>query len=60
MTTLTLSYFICEMTLMDCDYIQEKPSKLAAASFLLALYMRDKKNGVKGWGDGLLAKSMRF
>ncbi|XP_050997090.1 G2/mitotic-specific cyclin-B3 [Acomys russatus] len=41
MKTLTLSRFICELTLTEYGYIQEKPSKLAAASFILALYMRN-------------------
>ncbi|XP_075394487.1 G2/mitotic-specific cyclin-B3 [Tenrec ecaudatus] len=40
MKTLTLSRYICEMTLQEYDYIQERASKLAASSFLLALYMR--------------------
>nr|KAF6435158.1 cyclin B3 [Rousettus aegyptiacus] len=40
MKTLTLSRFICEMTLLEYDYIQERASKLAAGSFLLALYMQ--------------------
>ncbi|XP_073757912.1 G2/mitotic-specific cyclin-B3 isoform X5 [Callorhinus ursinus] len=40
MKTLTLSRFICEMTLQEYDYVQEKASKLAAGSFLLALYMK--------------------
>ncbi|XP_075855545.1 G2/mitotic-specific cyclin-B3 isoform X1 [Microcebus murinus] len=38
--TVTLSRFICEMTLQEYDYIQERASKLAAGSFLLALYMQ--------------------
>ncbi|KAM5221432.1 G2/mitotic-specific cyclin-B3 [Ctenodactylus gundi] len=41
MKTLTLSRFICEMTLQKYDYINERASKLAAASFLLALYMKN-------------------
>ncbi|XP_034342047.1 G2/mitotic-specific cyclin-B3 [Arvicanthis niloticus] len=41
MKTLTLSRFICEMTLQEYDYVEERPSKLAAASFMLALYMRN-------------------
>ena len=41
MNTLLLSRFICEMTLLDYDYIQERASKLAAGSFLLALYMKN-------------------
>ncbi|XP_005085206.1 G2/mitotic-specific cyclin-B3 [Mesocricetus auratus] len=44
MKTLTLSRFICEMTLQEYDYVQERPSKLAAASFALALYMRNLNN----------------
>ncbi|XP_045144205.1 G2/mitotic-specific cyclin-B3 [Echinops telfairi] len=40
MKTLTLSRFICEMTLQEYDCIQERASKLAASSFLLALYMK--------------------
>ncbi|XP_028626687.1 G2/mitotic-specific cyclin-B3 [Grammomys surdaster] len=46
MKTLTLSRFICEMTLQEYDYIEERPSKLAAASFILALYMRNLSNCV--------------
>ncbi|XP_053526633.1 G2/mitotic-specific cyclin-B3 isoform X2 [Artibeus jamaicensis] len=41
MDTLLLSRFICEMTLQEYDYIQERASKLAAGSFLLALYMKN-------------------
>ncbi|XP_036913610.1 G2/mitotic-specific cyclin-B3 isoform X2 [Sturnira hondurensis] len=41
MNTLLLSRFICEMTLQEYDYIQERASKLAAGSFLLALYMKN-------------------
>ncbi|XP_036852200.1 G2/mitotic-specific cyclin-B3 [Manis javanica] len=44
MKTLTLSRFICEMTLQEYDYIQERASKLAAGSFLLALYMKKLKH----------------
>lgn len=40
MKTLTLSRYICEMTLQEYNYVQEKASKLAAASLLLALYMK--------------------
>ncbi|XP_055124855.1 G2/mitotic-specific cyclin-B3 isoform X1 [Symphalangus syndactylus] len=40
MKTLTLSRYICEMTLQEYSYVQEKASKLAAASLLLALYMK--------------------
>ncbi|XP_070641293.1 G2/mitotic-specific cyclin-B3 isoform X1 [Bos indicus] len=39
MKTLTLSRFICELTLVEYDYVQERASKLAAASFFLALCM---------------------
>ncbi|XP_073918720.1 G2/mitotic-specific cyclin-B3 isoform X2 [Castor canadensis] len=39
MKTLTLSRFICEITLQEYEYIHERASKLAAGSFLLALYM---------------------
>lgn len=35
-----LSRFICELTLQEYDYIQERASKLAAGSFLLALHMK--------------------
>ncbi|XP_052027582.1 G2/mitotic-specific cyclin-B3 [Apodemus sylvaticus] len=41
MKTLTLSRYICEMTLQEYEYIEERPSKLAAASFVLALFMRN-------------------
>uniref|UniRef100_A0A8C8U7Y1 Cyclin B3 n=1 Tax=Peromyscus maniculatus bairdii TaxID=230844 RepID=A0A8C8U7Y1_PERMB len=44
MKTLTLSRFICEMTLQEYEYVQERPSKLAAACFLLAIYMRNLNN----------------
>ncbi|XP_004646348.1 G2/mitotic-specific cyclin-B3 [Octodon degus] len=44
MKTLTLSRFICEMTLQKYDYVHVRASKLAAASFLLALYMKKLKN----------------
>ncbi|KAM6143239.1 G2/mitotic-specific cyclin-B3 [Erethizon dorsatum] len=44
MKTLTLSRFICEMTLQKYDYVHVRSSKLAAASFLLALYMKKLKN----------------
>ncbi|KAM8753153.1 G2/mitotic-specific cyclin-B3 [Rhynchonycteris naso] len=40
MNTATLSRFICEMTLQEYDFIEERASMLAAASFLLALYMK--------------------
>ncbi|XP_037589300.1 G2/mitotic-specific cyclin-B3 [Cebus imitator] len=41
MKTLTLSRYICEMSLQEYDYVQEKASKLATAALLLALYMRN-------------------
>ncbi|XP_012585730.1 PREDICTED: G2/mitotic-specific cyclin-B3 [Condylura cristata] len=41
MQTLTLSRFICEMTLQEYDYVQERASKLAAGCFLLALHMKN-------------------
>ncbi|XP_013014505.1 G2/mitotic-specific cyclin-B3 isoform X2 [Cavia porcellus] len=44
MKTLTLARFICEMTLQKYDYVHVRASKLAAASFLLALYMKKLKN----------------
>ncbi|ELK37964.1 G2/mitotic-specific cyclin-B3 [Myotis davidii] len=37
--TVVLSRFICELTLHEYDFIQEKGSNLAAASFILALHM---------------------
>ncbi|KAK2118218.1 G2/mitotic-specific cyclin-B3 [Saguinus oedipus] len=40
MKTLTLFLYIYKMTLLEYDYVQEKASKLATASLLLALYMR--------------------
>ncbi|XP_021566700.1 G2/mitotic-specific cyclin-B3 [Carlito syrichta] len=49
MKTLTLSRFICEMTLQEYDYIQERASKLAAGSFLLTLYMK----GLGHWAPTL-------
>uniref|UniRef100_A0A8C8Z5E0 G2/mitotic-specific cyclin-B3 n=1 Tax=Prolemur simus TaxID=1328070 RepID=A0A8C8Z5E0_PROSS len=38
--TVILSRFICELTLQEYDYIQERASKLAAGSYLLALYIQ--------------------
>ncbi|XP_045394419.1 G2/mitotic-specific cyclin-B3 isoform X2 [Lemur catta] len=38
--TVMLSHFICELTLQEYDYIQERASKLAAGSYLLALYIQ--------------------
>ncbi|XP_062039091.1 LOW QUALITY PROTEIN: G2/mitotic-specific cyclin-B3-like [Lepus europaeus] len=46
MRTLTLSRFICEMTLQKYDYVEEKASKLAAGAFLLALYMKNLRDQV--------------
>ncbi|XP_036127295.1 G2/mitotic-specific cyclin-B3 [Molossus molossus] len=40
MNAVILSRFICELTLQEYDYIQERASKLAAGSFLLALHMK--------------------
>ncbi|XP_054551707.1 G2/mitotic-specific cyclin-B3 isoform X2 [Talpa occidentalis] len=40
MQTLTLARFICEMTLQEYDYVQERASRLAAGCLLLALHMR--------------------
>ncbi|XP_070259077.1 G2/mitotic-specific cyclin-B3, partial [Myotis yumanensis] len=37
--TVVLSRFICELTLHEYDFIREKGSNLAAASFILALHM---------------------
>lgn len=54
MKTLTLSRFICEMTLQEYDYVQERASKLAAGSFLLALYMKKLGHWVNTcWGHGV-------
>ncbi|XP_020834626.1 G2/mitotic-specific cyclin-B3 isoform X2 [Phascolarctos cinereus] len=41
METLTLARFICELTLQEYDYVQERASKLAASSFFLALKMKN-------------------
>lgn len=45
-----MSRFICEMTLQEYDYIQERASKLAAGSFLLALYMKNLGHWVNTCG----------
>lgn len=53
---MVLSRFICELTLHEYDFIQEKGSELAAASFLLALYMTKLKSVVntdQGHGVGI-------
>ncbi|XP_055984588.1 G2/mitotic-specific cyclin-B3 [Sorex fumeus] len=42
--TVTLSYFICELTLQNYAFIEVKASKLAAASYLLSLYINNLKN----------------
>ncbi|XP_040858733.1 G2/mitotic-specific cyclin-B3 [Ochotona curzoniae] len=44
MRTLTLSRFVCEMTLQKYDYVQERASKLAAGALLLALYMKNLRS----------------
>ncbi|XP_004588058.2 G2/mitotic-specific cyclin-B3 [Ochotona princeps] len=44
MRTLTLSRFVCEMTLQKYDYVQERASKLAAGAFLLALCMKNLRS----------------
>ncbi|XP_068918489.1 G2/mitotic-specific cyclin-B3 isoform X2 [Petaurus breviceps papuanus] len=41
METLTLARFICELTLQEYDYVQERASKLAASCFFLALKMKN-------------------
>ncbi|KAL6092029.1 hypothetical protein STEG23_026832 [Scotinomys teguina] len=46
MKTLTLSRFICEMSLQEYEYVQERPSKIAAACFLLAIYMRKLNHSI--------------
>lgn len=45
METLTLARFICELTLQEYDFVQERASQLAASCLLLALRMKD----LKGW-----------
>ncbi|XP_004606623.2 G2/mitotic-specific cyclin-B3 [Sorex araneus] len=42
--TVTLSHFICELTLQNYAFIEAKASKLAAASYLLSLYINNLKN----------------
>ncbi|XP_075752662.1 G2/mitotic-specific cyclin-B3 [Pelodiscus sinensis] len=49
METLTLARFICEMTLLEYDYVQESASKLAAGCLLLALKMKS----LGGWSPTL-------
>ncbi|XP_074863967.1 G2/mitotic-specific cyclin-B3 [Carettochelys insculpta] len=49
METLTLARFICEMTLLEYDYVQESASKLAASCLLLALTMKN----LGGWSPTL-------
>ncbi|KAM8965269.1 G2/mitotic-specific cyclin-B3 isoform X2 [Sarcophilus harrisii] len=44
MEVLTLSRFICELTLQEYDFVQERASKLAASSFFLALKMKNLGN----------------
>lgn len=51
MKTLTLSRFICELTLLEYDYVQERASKLAAASFFLALCMNELGHWVNACGQ---------
>ena len=51
MKTLTLSRFICELTLVEYDYVQERASKLAAASFFLALCMNKLGHWVNTCGQ---------
>lgn len=45
METLTLARFICELTLQDYTFVQERASRLAASCLLLALKMRS----LGGW-----------
>ncbi|KAM9326570.1 G2/mitotic-specific cyclin-B3 [Gastrophryne carolinensis] len=45
METLTLSRYICELTLQEYDFVQERASKMAAASLFLALKMKN----LGGW-----------
>ncbi|XP_074134452.1 G2/mitotic-specific cyclin-B3 isoform X2 [Sminthopsis crassicaudata] len=44
MEVLTLARFICELTLQEYDFVQERASKLAASSFFLALKMKNLGN----------------
>lgn len=45
METLTLARFVCELTLQEYDFVQERPSHLAASCLLLALKMKN----LNGW-----------
>nr|XP_056715588.1 G2/mitotic-specific cyclin-B3 [Euleptes europaea] len=45
METLTLARFICELTLQEYDFVQERASRLAASCLLLALKMKN----LDGW-----------
>ncbi|XP_077163625.1 G2/mitotic-specific cyclin-B3 isoform X2 [Paroedura picta] len=49
METLTLARFICELTLQEYDFVQEKASRLAASCLLLALNMKN----LDGWNSTL-------
>ncbi|KAJ6653513.1 hypothetical protein lerEdw1_009093 [Lerista edwardsae] len=49
METLTLARFICELTLQDYDFVQERASRLAASCLLLALKMKN----LSGWSPTL-------
>ncbi|XP_073456761.1 G2/mitotic-specific cyclin-B3 [Aquarana catesbeiana] len=45
METLTLARYICELTLQEYDFVQERASKLAASCLYLAMKMKD----LGGW-----------
>ncbi|XP_060105642.1 G2/mitotic-specific cyclin-B3 [Heteronotia binoei] len=49
METLTLARFICELTLQEYDFVQERASRLAASCLLLALKMKN----LDGWNPSL-------
>ncbi|XP_015264419.1 PREDICTED: G2/mitotic-specific cyclin-B3 [Gekko japonicus] len=49
METLTLARFICELTLQEYDFVQERASRLAASCLLLALKMKN----LDGWNPTL-------
>ncbi|XP_063169559.1 G2/mitotic-specific cyclin-B3 [Candoia aspera] len=49
METLTLARFICELTLQDYAFVQERASRLAASCLLLALKMKS----LGGWSPTL-------
>lgn len=51
METLTLARFICELTLQEYDFVQERASRLAASCLLLALKMKN----LSGWVSTTLA-----